>query len=1255
MNQACGCCEGVEPITPVRIANRPGLSTLAYRVGTHARFLETMLAQLSRRLPALTTRDRDDAAIALLDAWATVADVLSFYQERIANEGYLRTATERRSILELGRLVGYTLRPGVAATAYLAYSLEDGARLTIEPANEVQSVPRPGELPQIFETVERLEARSEWNTLPVRQTRALDITELASLAADTSQRLYLQGITTGLGPNDPLLADFGERQELYRVIEVQPDAAADRTLVTVRTWRATSAPVAPAAAQPPPAAAAESPVPPPAPAAADERRPLEELVEEMAARHADLAAFGVPRAGVIAGRVLRLLEELRTDLMLGMSGEELRDHLQGNVLPTLRRDRGRAYRSAPLAAWIDDVVGELEELLGPAGAPEPAAPVDALPADPSPPASPSPAPPVAPAATTTTIGDTLDSLGKPSSVPPPNPLRLRRDAADVFGAGSDFLAGLLTAFRPELTGLLYEAWRNVPATPPSTLQVYALRTHASAFGHNAAPEPVKNSDGVVVGSREWTLFKQAGDRVPEPFEVTLLLPLSDRDPTQPTGGTARIAVGLGNARRELSVALDDLLEGPFTVDFPDAGEQVVVTLVLPGESPGTPATLEVVFVRRAMTFLTTLDSTRGGNPDLAARTRLSWSSEGSDPTNVRYSVGPSLQPVSSFPEGEGAVSGLLLRVTISGLQRIPSSLVPTEQPNVISLDATYPAIVPDGWIVIERPGQEGSPPADNLLIRRVLGVREASREDYGLNAKSTFVQLDEPWLSLDPGNGDTFAVIRGSAVYAQSEPLELVEAPLDPVEVPICGQELPLERLYDGLEPGRWLIVAGERTDVTGGEDGATADGQVRVGGVPAAELVMLGGVRQDFDAEEAGARTRTTLVLATPLAYCYKRDTVTVHGNVVKGTHGQTQHEILASGDGTRPNQSFQLKQQPLTYVPAVTPTGVASTLQVYVDDVRWEQADGPVGLSPTDRRWMATTDDDDTTTVTFGNGREGARLPTGQENVAAVYRSGIGKVGNILAGQLSLLGSRPQGVLSVVNPLPATGGADREDRDRARVNIPLAVTALDRIVSVPDYADFARTFAGIAKASAAALGVGRRRLVHLTIAGDDDIPIDPTSDLYRNLRQALSLYGDPFQPLQVDRRRLRLLVVAARVRLQPDHLWEAVAPAVRAAIEDRFSFARRDLGQDVTRSEVLAAIQAVDGVDYVDLDILDTVDEDQVRGELVEPTSGGLAAGLGLHPRLRAHLARPATKSPPPILPAELIYLDPANPDTLILELLE
>src|SRR5215468_2380913 len=100
----CGCCDagGQEP----RLYNRPGLPALNYRIGTRGAFLRRMLAGLSgaripdgphaddRPLAGLTTRSPDDPAIALLDASATLMDVLTFYQERIANEGYLRTATE---------------------------------------------------------------------------------------------------------------------------------------------------------------------------------------------------------------------------------------------------------------------------------------------------------------------------------------------------------------------------------------------------------------------------------------------------------------------------------------------------------------------------------------------------------------------------------------------------------------------------------------------------------------------------------------------------------------------------------------------------------------------------------------------------------------------------------------------------------------------------------------------------------------------------------------------------------------------------------------------------------------------------------------------------------------------------------------------------------------------------------------------------------------------------------------------------------
>src|SRR5262249_13674051 len=155
----CGCCAGLGIETPVAINNRAGLSAIAYRAGTHAQFKASMLAALSSAerpaLLGLRTREDDDFTIALLDAWATVADVLTFYQERIANESYLHTATERLSLVELARLIGYRLRPGVAASVYLAFIVEDapGAprRATIDVGVKAQSIPGPDEQAQTFE------------------------------------------------------------------------------------------------------------------------------------------------------------------------------------------------------------------------------------------------------------------------------------------------------------------------------------------------------------------------------------------------------------------------------------------------------------------------------------------------------------------------------------------------------------------------------------------------------------------------------------------------------------------------------------------------------------------------------------------------------------------------------------------------------------------------------------------------------------------------------------------------------------------------------------------------------------------------------------------------------------------------------------------------------------------------------------------------------------------------------------------------
>ncbi len=564
----------------------------------------------------------------------------------------------------------------------------------------------------------------------------------------------------------------------------------------------------------------------------------------------------------------------------------------------------------------------------------------------------------------------------------------------------------------------------------------------------------------------------------------------------------------------------------------------------------------------------------------------------------------------------------------------------------LTLDGPYDQIKPGGWVLIERPTLDGK--GFEPLITTIETVQTIAKAQYGIIGKVTELTLKDPWLKYDTDR--TLEVIRKTTVYAQSEPLNLSEEPfgtsgnLEDVK----GKEIALDTLCDGLDSGRWLIVSGERTDLNG------------VSGVYGAEPARLYHAEQRQNAF-LNDKTKTTLVLADALQYSYKRETVTIYGNVVKATHGETRKEVLGSGDGAKALQAFVLKQPPLTFVSAVNPTGVDSTLKIYVNDVQWREIDSLAGLSPTDRNFITKTDGEGKTTVIFGNGREGLRLPTGIENIKAEYRNGIGKPGNVKAEQITLLTTRPLGVREIINPLPASGGADKETRDQARKNAPLAVMALDRLVSVQDYEDFSRLYAGIGKAFAVEISDGRRQLVHITIAGADDIPIDKSADLYRNLHQALLDFGDPYQAIQLEIRELMLIVVSAGIRILPDYQWEPVVTQVRSALLDAFSFERRELGQDVLLSEVISIMQRVPGVAYVDVDIFGGLPEKKVtdgKRELLTPSDiADVVKKMGLDATGKKEKLVPDSRVPVnlakvgSVIPAQLAFLTPEVPETLIL----
>ena len=95
------------------------------------------------------------------------------------------------------------------------------------------------------------------------------------------------------------------------------------------------------------------------------------------------------------------------------------------------------------------------------------------------------------------------------------------------------------------------------------------------------------------------------------------------------------------------------------------------------------------------------------------------------------------------------------------------------------------------------------------------------------------------------------------------------------------------------------------------------------------------------------------------------------------------------------------------------------------------------------------------------------------------------------------------------------------------------------------------------------------------------------------KTLLIALRKFGDPDLPVQVQLRELVVLVLSANVRLAADYQWEPVATEIRATLLDAFGFQKRALGQPVLLSEVISAIQNIDGVEYVDVDAFGGVPE--------------------------------------------------------------
>jgi hypothetical protein len=502
----------------------------------------------------------------------------------------------------------------------------------------------------------------------------------------------------------------------------------------------------------------------------------------------------------------------------------------------------------------------------------------------------------------------------------------------------------------------------------------------------------------------------------------------------------------------------------------------------------------------------------------------------------------------------------------------------------ICLDGIYPAISVNSWVCL----MDG----DNHSIKTVSKVDETSVAAFTLSARTTR-------LFLSPNEENTNNLtIRGTTVLAQSEPLVLAEM----IDIrPVEGSMITLDCFYGDLHAGQSVFVSGERADTLG---------------VQASEVALLNKVLV--------VDGYSVLQFASKLQFQYRRDTVKINANIAPATHGETVTETLLSGDSSQAFQSSTLKRAPLTYVRAPVTGGAVTTLEVSVNDVVWKEVPSLFNAGPNDQVYLVRQDEDGKTRVTFGDGIQGARLPTGLENVTARYRAGIGLAGNQAAGKISLLATRPVGVKEVTNPVPASQGDDPESVSQLRRNAPSQVLALDRIVSLQDYEDFAASFAGVSKSLASWTWSGEVRGVFLTLAGPGGAELSENSQAVKNLLTAIRAAGNPNIPVSVAsyKQKQGFFQVSGWVEVAHSYLHDQVLSAIIQSLRAAFSFEMRSFGQDVYASEVIAIIQSVPGVDSVDLNALFRSD-DGIRQQV-----------------LRANTPMAGDRRP---VPGELLVLDP------------
>src|SRR5205085_4524538 len=107
--------------------------SIDYLAKDYSSFRQALLDFIPTRLPEWTERSEADIGMMLLELFAATADNLSYMQDRVANEAFLGSATQRRSVAGHLALLGYQMDQGASAHTWLEFAVNAPQTLSGNP------------------------------------------------------------------------------------------------------------------------------------------------------------------------------------------------------------------------------------------------------------------------------------------------------------------------------------------------------------------------------------------------------------------------------------------------------------------------------------------------------------------------------------------------------------------------------------------------------------------------------------------------------------------------------------------------------------------------------------------------------------------------------------------------------------------------------------------------------------------------------------------------------------------------------------------------------------------------------------------------------------------------------------------------------------------------------------------------------------------------------------------------------------------